>query len=580
MDILTSIFNYLLSHFTGFTERTHWVFLLTAVLLAFGVYVGNAKQDWSIKGAAQFIFPKDVWWHKSSRLDYAYFAVNAFIMLLIFTPLIGFAYPAVVELGMNTLTALNVPTFNGPPIGVAALYFICVILMTDFMIFLAHYLQHKVSFLWQFHKVHHAAEVLNPMTLYRQHPMDFVLTGILAGGGAALIHSIFSYTFSEPFSLFALGGLNVVALMFYLLGYNLRHSHIRLSFGKIADRYFISPEQHQLHHSCVEAHFDKNMGLIFAVWDRLFKTHYIPARDEDIVLGLPDGEAKEFNSVLKLYFLPFKKAFNSHKFTLSALIFAGAGISTAAIAVGQYTPASLFLEEMTWTEIDEAKNKGFTSIIIPTGGTEQNGPHVILGKHNKIIQHTAQEIAQRHGNTLIAPVVTYVPEGSIAPKTGHMQYTGTISIREEAFEMILEDTAKSLYAHGFKNIYIIGDSGDSVAAQTRAAERIQKDVKAGQTVLHVTDYYQSNGQVEHLLEEGFTRKAIGWHAGLRDTSELIAVAPEGVRDEERLKAEQRKGANGAFWRANEDIGQKMLALKVEAAVKQMALSSQGRAEIE
>lgn len=572
MDILTSIFDYLLSHFTAFTQRTHWLFLLTALGLAFGVYVAQAKRDWSLVGAARFIFPKKIWWHRSSRLDYAYFAVNAFIMVLIFTPLIGFAYPAVLEGGMSTLKALNVPTFNGPPVGVALLYFVCVILMTDFMIFLAHYLQHKVPFLWQFHKVHHAAEVLNPITLYRQHPMDFVLTGILAGGGAALVHSVFSYIFSEPFSLFALGGLNVVALIFYLLGYNLRHSHIRLSFGKTADQYLISPEQHQLHHSCVEAHFDKNMGLIFALWDRLFKTHYIPRKDEEIILGLPDGEAKEFNSVLKLYFLPFKKAFNAHKLTLAGLVFAGAGLSTAAIAVGQYAPPSLFLEEMTWTEIDEAKQKGFTSVIIPTGGTEQNGPHVILGKHNKVIKYTTSQIASRHGNTLIAPVMTYVPEGSISPKTGHMRYTGTLSIREEAFEMILEDTAKSLFAHGFTDIYIIGDSGDSVAAQSRAVNAIKADLTPQQSILHVTNYYEANGQVEHLLKEGFTRKAIGWHAGLRDTSELIAVDPNGVRDKERLKTAQRKGANGAFWKANEEIGQTMLALKIEAALKQMNAS--------
>jgi len=569
MYLFESMLDYLATHFTSFGNRTYWGFLLSSLIIAFAVYAKGAGKDWSIVGAARFIFPKNVWWHRSSRLDYAYFVVNAIVMLILFSPLIVWVYPATVQGFLGLFGQAGLPSFTGSPIGVAFLYFLAFVLMTDFMVFLAHYLQHKIPFLWEFHKVHHAAEVLNPITLYRQHPLDFLLTGILAGGGTAFVHALFTHLFSQPFSLWTIGGLNVLALAFYVLGYNLRHSHIRVSFGRVGDRWLISPEQHQLHHSCIEKHFDKNMGLIFAVWDRLFKTHYIPEWQEEIVLGLPNGEAKEFNNVYNCYILPFKKAFRSNKLALASLFLAGFGISSAALAVGSYTPPSLHLEDLTWVEVEQARNEGYTSVIIPTGGTEQNGPHVILGKHNKIIKQTSEEIAKQHGKTLIAPVMAYVPEGSIEPKTKHMRYTGTLSIREAAFEMVLEDTAKSLFAHGFTDIYILGDSGDSVNAQERALQKISANLNVNQRVMHVTDYYSANGQVEYLLDKGFTRAAIGWHAGLRDTSELIAVAPEGVRDEERLKTEQTKGANGAFWKANKEIGNAMLELKIQAALEQM-----------
>jgi creatinine amidohydrolase/Fe(II)-dependent formamide hydrolase-like protein len=135
--------------------------------------------------------------------------------------------------------------------------------------------------------------------------------------------------------------------------------------------------------------------------------------------------------------------------------------------------------------------------------------------------------------------------------------------------MILEDTAKSLYAHGFTDVYILGDSGDSVDAQVNAALKISEDLESGQTVLHVTDYYKNHGQVDWLKSKGYTQDSIGYHAGIRDTSELLAVEPEGVRLKGLRQTSQDKGANGAYWKASPEIGEKMLDLKIDAAVKQI-----------
>jgi sterol desaturase/sphingolipid hydroxylase (fatty acid hydroxylase superfamily)/creatinine amidohydrolase/Fe(II)-dependent formamide hydrolase-like protein len=569
MDILNYITDYLSGHFTVTGYRTYWLYLVSAAVIGFAVYLKTVKRDWSLSGAVKFLFPKEVYLHRSSFVDYGFFAINAFLMLLLISPIVRQLGPGTTSFLAGILQDLDVPSMSGTPAWAPVVYFIAFVLVGDFMIFLSHWLQHRVPFLWQFHKVHHAAEVLNPLTVYRQHPMDLALSSGMFLTGTATVTVLFSHIFGEVFSVKLYGGLTAVTLLFYVFGYNLRHSHIRIGFGKTLDKWLVSPEQHQLHHSYVEAHWDKNMGLIFAVWDRLFRCHYLPAKDEEIKLGLPNDEHKEYSNPIACYIVPFKKAFRFNKGALAAWAVAMLGLSTASMAAGRFAPPTLHLEDLTWTEVDQALEEGYRAIIIPTGGTEQNGPHAILGKHNKIIRHTAEEVAKRHGKTLVAPVMAYVPEGSISPRRGHMRYAGTLSLREEVFEMVLEDTAKSLFAHGFRTVYILGDSGGSVAAQDRATEAVRADLKPGQRMIHLTDYYLENGQVEHLLDEGYSRDAIGYHAGIRDTSELVAVEPEAVRKTGLRSTRQDRGATGAYWTASPEIGETMLELKIDAALRQI-----------
>src|SRR4026209_491852 len=111
-------------------------------------------------------------------------------------------------------------------------------------------------------------------------------------------------------------------------------------------------------------------------------------------------------------------------------------------------PDTVFLEELTWTEVRDAIRAGKPTIIIPAGGTEQNGPHMALGKHNARVKVLSERIARGLGDALVAPVIAYVPEGAIAPPTGHMRFPGTITVPEAAFEKVLESAARSLKAHG------------------------------------------------------------------------------------------------------------------------------------
>ncbi|MBK9079761.1 MAG: creatininase family protein [Hyphomicrobium sp.] len=241
-------------------------------------------------------------------------------------------------------------------------------------------------------------------------------------------------------------------------------------------------------------------------------------------------------------------------------LFAGLAILSAPLAA-----AEVETERMTWTEIRDALAQGKTTIIVPTGGTEQNGPHMVTGKHNFVVRETARRIAEKLGNALVAPVLAYVPEGDIAKREGHMAYPGTISLTPDTFSRVLEDAAHSFAIHGFKLIVFLGDSGPNQEPQRAAAASLSARWAAdGVRVITADNYYAANGQVEALKAEGETDATIGSHASIRDTSELMAVYPGGVRADRR--AADKDGVTGDPTRASSERGEKLLALKVAAAV--------------
>ncbi len=230
------------------------------------------------------------------------------------------------------------------------------------------------------------------------------------------------------------------------------------------------------------------------------------------------------------------------------------------------------LESLTSPEVAALLASGTDTIIVPTGGTEQNGPQLVLGKHNLIVRYTAAEIARRLGGTLVAPVIAYVPEGQIDPPEGHMRYPGTISLPEPVFAGVLEATARSFAAEGFKTILFIGDSGGNQSAQTLVAERLDKELAPrGIRVFAIGDYYAANGQVDWLKQEGESEADIGTHAGIRETSELLAIDPGAVRAEMLAPGTDwaGQGATGRPDHASAERGKKLLELKVQAALKQI-----------
>lgn len=251
-------------------------------------------------------------------------------------------------------------------------------------------------------------------------------------------------------------------------------------------------------------------------------------------------------------------------------------LASAILVPQPLAAAEVEIERMTWVEVRDAVASGKTTILIPTGGTEQNGPHMVLGKHNFIVRETARRIAEKLGTALVAPVLAYTPEGDIAKREGHMAYAGTISVPPLVFAQVLQSTANSLAAHGFKLIVFLGDSGPNQLPQKSVAEELSAGLaKQGIRVMSANAYYAANGQTEALIAEGETEVTIGKHAGIRDTSELMAVAPVGVRLDKRVA--DKDGVNGDPARATAERGAKLIALKVEAAVKEIRAAQAGTA---
>jgi creatinine amidohydrolase len=230
-------------------------------------------------------------------------------------------------------------------------------------------------------------------------------------------------------------------------------------------------------------------------------------------------------------------------------------------------PDTVFIEELTWTEVRDAIKSGKTTVIFPTGGTEQNGPHMVLGKHNFIVKHAAEQIARRLGNALVAPVLAYVPEGG-----GHMRYPGTISLPDQVFIKVTEYAARSFRVNGFKDIVLIGDSGPNQKALQSIARSLNKQWANSDVRVHyVSEYYNDSPFRAWLQAQGEKPEDIGTHAGIVDTSQLMAVSANGIRTDKLSAGGDRKrtGVSGNPARANVAYGKKGLEMKIEAAVVQI-----------
>lgn len=205
---------------------------------------------------------------------------------------------------------------------------------------------------------------------------------------------------------------------------------------------------------------------------------------------------------------------------------------------------SVFMEELTWMEIRDLIQEGSTNVIVATGGIEQNGPFVATGKHNYVLQATTEAIARMLGNTLVAPIIKFVPEGTISPPSGHMLYPGTISLKEETFELLLVDISNSLKQHGFENIIFICDSGGNKEGMIRVQDRLNKVWENENTkILYVDDYYTKDAwSFDYLKEIGvfqypdvqtYLRQDI--HSDYHYEAIMATVDPKLIRTKQRIK---------------------------------------------
>ena len=239
---------------------------------------------------------------------------------------------------------------------------------------------------------------------------------------------------------------------------------------------------------------------------------------------------------------------------------------------------SVWIEELTWMEVRDAIAAGKTTAIISTGGIEQNGPYVATGKHNYILQSACEWIARDLGNALCAPILKLVPEGNIDEPSGAMLYPGTISLREETFQAVLDDIASSLKAHGFKHIIFIGDSGGNQRGMRAVAERLNErwtDAHAH----YIPEFYDNNGVVAFMENElGIVEgESDGFHDFYWVTALQMVTDPATVRYDQPV-AKGLASINGVSIMPKEKtihVGRSLMRWRADQTVKAIKAAISG-----
>ena len=290
-------------------SETGWLFLLTSFLIGLIIYlIERRRGSAGAVSIARFLFPREVYLHRSAMVDYKFVAIDLTIKLVVYTPLITGFSMLVYKAAAAPFAGLSAPApLKGMLSGTIAVPLLAVVAV-DFGAFLAHYLMHRIPFLWYFHEVHHSAEVLTPATVYRNHPVNSLVNAVVAAFIAGIGAAFYTSTSGNAVDLPTMLGINVVQFAYHAFAFQLRHSHIWLSYGPVLSWIFISPAQHQVHNSTDPKHRDKNYGFMFAFWDAIWGSLYIPGARETLHFGVPDADPQDFSTVSKLYFLPFAKA--------------------------------------------------------------------------------------------------------------------------------------------------------------------------------------------------------------------------------------------------------------------------------
>lgn len=290
-----------LSYFVNTNKRIHVLYLLTSMILAFYVYKKSSIKSSFIK----YLFPKRIWLSKSAFVDYSLFCFNSLVKIVLIGPYIIFGF----YIAFYTDEFLTV-TFGFPKesIGITetlVFYTIVLTVLNDLFSYLIHLCMHKLPFLWEFHKIHHSATSLNPLTQYRIHPFELIINNIRSILIFGLVTGLFDYLSAHQIDKLVFLGVNIFHFIFLLLGANLRHSHVKLKYPKFLEYILISPFQHQIHHSNNPKHFSKNMGSKFAIWDWMLGTLVLSKSVGRISFGVEKDNSK-FDSLLKNLLSPFK----------------------------------------------------------------------------------------------------------------------------------------------------------------------------------------------------------------------------------------------------------------------------------
>lgn len=286
-------------------KRLHYIYLLSSAALAYYVYRKSKMKT----GFLAYIFRKDVWLSKSAFVDYGLVFFNGVFKVFLIGPYLIFGFYMASHVEGFLPTVIGYPNGTLSASTTIILYTITLTFVGDFATYLVHLSMHRIPILWEFHKIHHSATVLNPVTQYRIHPFELIINnarGILVFG---VVTGVFQYLSASPIEEITFIGANIFSFVFLFFGSNLRHSHVELKYFNWLEYIFISPYQHQIHHSNKPAHFDKNIGSKLAIWDWLFGTLIVSKSVDKIAYGIGTDQEPLYNSTWKNLYMPFKNLY-------------------------------------------------------------------------------------------------------------------------------------------------------------------------------------------------------------------------------------------------------------------------------
>ncbi len=305
MEIFSEYLIKIGNQFVDPKKRVFIAYIVLSIIIALGWFILNRKL--SFKKAIIKIFDKKIFFSRSAKSDYKIFFINQLIMMIVSPLLITqLTIATALYFYFHSIDWLSVGMFkNTFPLAVVALFTCFQFTLDDFSKYIIHRFMHRWPILWSLHKVHHSATVLTPMTVFRTHPLEGVIFSLRSSLTQAISISSFIFLFGNSVDLFTILGVNIFVFLFNIFGSNLRHSHIGIRYWRWVECIFISPAQHQLHHSIAREHHDKNFGAALAIWDWMFGSLHHSVDYETLELGIEKNQKDETHNLKELYINPF-----------------------------------------------------------------------------------------------------------------------------------------------------------------------------------------------------------------------------------------------------------------------------------
>ncbi|REL28479.1 sterol desaturase family protein [Thalassotalea euphylliae] len=326
LDFFLSNFKELSLYVLDANKRIYWGYIASSIALATLVFWRVSKQRQTsplaethynaehlagksaIRRFWHFLFPASIYLSQSAKNDYALFVLNKLLKAALFPLVVITMVP--IALGISSALESVFGVIEHIQLSAATTMLVFTVLLfivDDFTRFLLHYMLHKIPFMWEFHKVHHSAKVLTPFTIYRSHPVESYLYACRMALTQGTVVGLCYFLFGPTLKMIDIVGANLFVFAFNIMGSNLRHSHIWLSWGDKVENWFISPAQHQIHHSDSPKLFDVNLGSALAIWDRLFGTLVRASNVKKLSIGIGD-EYAEHQTLRGIYLQPFAKS--------------------------------------------------------------------------------------------------------------------------------------------------------------------------------------------------------------------------------------------------------------------------------